>query len=79
MKQHQHGKSGNFHGTRQTSTKMPGESKARAKAQSWEASTVPKGRKVQKTQGTTGWKTNLGGCFTYFLFSPLPGEMIQFD
>ena len=21
----------------------------------------------------------LGGCFKYFLFSPLPGEMIQFD
>ncbi len=22
---------------------------------------------------------NLGGGFKYFLFSPLPGEMIQFD
>ena len=29
------------------------------------------------------WKktrqANLGGGFKYFLFSPLPGEMIQFD
>ena len=26
-----------------------------------------------------GLKKNLGGGFNYFLFSPLPGEMIQFD
>ena len=25
------------------------------------------------------WKTSLGGGFNYFLFLPLPGEMIQFD
>ena len=25
------------------------------------------------------WKSLLGGGFKYFLFSPLPGEMIQFD
>ena len=24
-------------------------------------------------------KTSLGGGFTYFLFSPLPGEMMEFD
>ena len=45
----------------------------------------------RKFQGNLGWwniipfgqiieiQENLGGGFKYFLFSPLPGEMIQFD
>ena len=45
---------------------------------SWGVDSVSSGINYK---GELGWKgdANLGGCFKYFLFSPLPGEMIQID
>ena len=36
---------------------------------------LPKGPQISPSKKILG----LGGGFKYFLFSPLPGEMIQFD